>query len=183
MIDDERQELAADYVLNALDPYAAGSFEAQLASDPELRAFTDELCEAAAGLAQAVDRLVAQDHHGPGERAAPRRVVGPGTPPDVGKAFLEHVFGFLFIVRHLEHEGIQARRKAIVKRPKRRLLAGGNAREQLDVELTVGFFGGGHGRANGNSGGNARAPHHRDRFTGAGECGVPRRLASGEHMD
>ncbi len=54
MIDDERQDQAAAYALNELDPYATGAFEAALASDPELRALTDELCEAAAALAHTV---------------------------------------------------------------------------------------------------------------------------------
>ncbi len=48
MIDEERQDLAADYALNELDPYKAGAFEAELARDPELRALTEELCEAVA---------------------------------------------------------------------------------------------------------------------------------------
>jgi anti-sigma-K factor RskA len=53
MIDEDRQGLAAEYALNALSASAAREFEAELARDPELRAFTDELCEATAALAQA----------------------------------------------------------------------------------------------------------------------------------
>lgn len=51
MIDEQHQDLAAEYVLDALDPAAARAFEAELAADPELRAFTTELREAAAALA------------------------------------------------------------------------------------------------------------------------------------
>lgn len=56
MIDEERQDLAADYALNELDPYKTGAFEAELARDPELRALTEELCEAAASLAHDAPR-------------------------------------------------------------------------------------------------------------------------------
>jgi len=56
MIDEERQDLAADYALNELDPYKTGAFEAELARDPELRALTEELCEAAASLAHNAPR-------------------------------------------------------------------------------------------------------------------------------
>src|SRR4051812_28863222 len=58
MIDEERQDQAAAYALNALDAYATGAFEAELAGDPELRALTDELCEAAASLAHAAPRAL-----------------------------------------------------------------------------------------------------------------------------
>jgi len=51
MIDEQHQDLASEYVLDALDPSAARAFEAELAADPELRAFTGELREAAAALA------------------------------------------------------------------------------------------------------------------------------------
>ena len=56
MIDEERQDLAADYALNVLDPYKAGAFEAELASNAELRALTEDLCEAAASLAHDAPR-------------------------------------------------------------------------------------------------------------------------------
>lgn len=51
MIDEHRQDLAAEYALDALDPESARAFEALLATDPELKAFTDSLREAAAALA------------------------------------------------------------------------------------------------------------------------------------
>lgn len=51
MIDETRQDLASAYVLNALSASEARAFEAELARDPELRAFTDELLETAATLA------------------------------------------------------------------------------------------------------------------------------------
>ncbi len=56
MIDEEHQDLAADYALNTLDPYKAGAFEAELAHNPELRALTEDLCEAAALLAHDAPR-------------------------------------------------------------------------------------------------------------------------------
>lgn len=56
MIDEQRQDLAAEYALNALNAAAARAFEAELARDPELRAFTDELRETAAVLAYAAPR-------------------------------------------------------------------------------------------------------------------------------
>jgi anti-sigma-K factor RskA len=51
MIDENRQDLAAEYALDALDPEAARAFEAMLANDPELKALADSLREAAAALA------------------------------------------------------------------------------------------------------------------------------------
>ena len=51
MIDDERQDLAADYALEALEGHAAHTFEAELAADPELHALARELRDAAAKLA------------------------------------------------------------------------------------------------------------------------------------
>jgi anti-sigma-K factor RskA len=56
MIDDQRQDLAAEYALGSLNAAAARAFEAELASDPELRAFTDELRETAAQLAHTAPR-------------------------------------------------------------------------------------------------------------------------------
>jgi anti-sigma-K factor RskA len=56
MIDEDRQDLAIAYVLGALDPRAEGAFEAALAEDAELRAFTDEMRDAAAGLAHTASR-------------------------------------------------------------------------------------------------------------------------------
>lgn len=54
MIDEERQDQAAEFVLN--EPDASAAFKAQLLRDPELRALTDELREAAAALAHAAPR-------------------------------------------------------------------------------------------------------------------------------
>jgi anti-sigma-K factor RskA len=56
MIDEDRQDLAIAYVLGTLDPRAEGAFETSLAEDAELRAFTDELRDAAAGLAHTAPR-------------------------------------------------------------------------------------------------------------------------------
>jgi anti-sigma-K factor RskA len=56
MIDEDRQDLAAAYVMGALDPREEGAFEAALMDDAELRAFTDELREAAAGMAHTAPR-------------------------------------------------------------------------------------------------------------------------------
>jgi anti-sigma-K factor RskA len=56
MIDEHHQDLAAEYVLDALEPEAARAFEAKLAADPELREFTAGLREAAAALAHAAPR-------------------------------------------------------------------------------------------------------------------------------
>ena len=53
MIDETKQDLAAEYVLGALDAGAARAFEAELQADAELRAFTDELRETTAALAHA----------------------------------------------------------------------------------------------------------------------------------
>ena len=53
MIDETQQDLAAEYVLGALDARAAGAFEADMEADAELRALVDELREAAAALAHA----------------------------------------------------------------------------------------------------------------------------------
>jgi anti-sigma-K factor RskA len=51
MIDENRQDLAAEYAMDALDPESARAFEAMLAKDAELKAFADQLREAAALLA------------------------------------------------------------------------------------------------------------------------------------
>jgi anti-sigma-K factor RskA len=51
MIDEHRQDLAAEYALDALDAESARAFEAMLANDPELKALTDDLRETAATLA------------------------------------------------------------------------------------------------------------------------------------
>jgi len=51
MIDEHRQDLAAEYALDALDPESARAFEAMLANDAELRALADDLRETAATLA------------------------------------------------------------------------------------------------------------------------------------
>jgi anti-sigma-K factor RskA len=52
MIDEHRQDLAAEYALDALDPESARAFEAMLTNDSELRALTDDLRETAATLAR-----------------------------------------------------------------------------------------------------------------------------------
>jgi anti-sigma-K factor RskA len=54
MIDEHRQDLAAEYALDALDPESTRAFEALLAEDAELRALADHLREAAAALAHDV---------------------------------------------------------------------------------------------------------------------------------
>lgn len=51
MIDEHRQDLAAEYALDALDPESARAFEAILAGDPELKALADGLRETASMLA------------------------------------------------------------------------------------------------------------------------------------
>jgi anti-sigma-K factor RskA len=51
MIDEKRQDLAAEYALDALDPESTRAFEKLLASDPELKALSDQLRETAALLA------------------------------------------------------------------------------------------------------------------------------------
>ncbi|MEP6671283.1 MAG: anti-sigma factor [Chthoniobacter sp.] len=51
MIDEHRQDLAAEYALDALDPESARAFEAMLANDAELKALADDLRETAAALA------------------------------------------------------------------------------------------------------------------------------------
>ncbi len=53
MIDETKQDLAAEYVLGSLDVRDAGAFEAELQADAELRAFVDELRESTAALAHA----------------------------------------------------------------------------------------------------------------------------------
>lgn len=52
MIDEQQQDLASEYALGNLDADAARAFEVELATNPELRALTDELREAAASLAR-----------------------------------------------------------------------------------------------------------------------------------
>ena len=54
MIDEHRQDLAAEYALDALDPESARAFEALLANDAELKALADGLRETAAALAHDV---------------------------------------------------------------------------------------------------------------------------------
>jgi anti-sigma-K factor RskA len=71
MIDEERQDLAADYALNELDPYKTGAFEAELARDPELRALTEDVCEAAASLA----------HDAPILASVRGEAIAPSAPP------------------------------------------------------------------------------------------------------
>jgi anti-sigma-K factor RskA len=54
MIDEHLQDLAAEYALDSLDSESARAFEAMLATDPELKALTDSLREAATALAHNV---------------------------------------------------------------------------------------------------------------------------------
>jgi len=56
MIDENRQDLAAEYALDALDPESARAFEKLLAGDAELKALTDQLRETAASLAHGAPR-------------------------------------------------------------------------------------------------------------------------------
>ena len=51
MIDEHRQDLAAEYALDALDPESMRAFEAMLAGDAELKALADDLRETASALA------------------------------------------------------------------------------------------------------------------------------------
>jgi anti-sigma-K factor RskA len=51
MIDENRQDLAAEYAVDALDPESTRAFESMLANDPQLKAFADQLRETAATLA------------------------------------------------------------------------------------------------------------------------------------
>jgi len=51
MIDEHRQDLAAEYALDALDPESTRAFETILAGDAELKALADNLRETAAALA------------------------------------------------------------------------------------------------------------------------------------
>jgi anti-sigma-K factor RskA len=51
MIDEHRQDLAAEYALGSLDPESTRAFESILATDPELRTLADGLRETAATLA------------------------------------------------------------------------------------------------------------------------------------
>jgi anti-sigma-K factor RskA len=51
MIDEAKQDQAADYALGMMDAAAERAFEAELKADEELRAFTMELREAAAAMA------------------------------------------------------------------------------------------------------------------------------------
>jgi len=53
MIDEHRQDLAAEYALGSLDPESARAFEAILAGDAELKDLADGLRETAAALAHA----------------------------------------------------------------------------------------------------------------------------------
>ena len=53
MIDEEKQDRAAEYVLGSMAARAAGEFEAELQADAELRAFVDDLRESTAALAHA----------------------------------------------------------------------------------------------------------------------------------
>lgn len=54
MIDEKQEEQAALWAMDLLPPDEAREFEAQLAADPELRAFADEMRAAAAQMAHAV---------------------------------------------------------------------------------------------------------------------------------
>jgi len=56
MIDEHQQDLASEYALGALDAGTIRAFEAELAANPELRALTGELREAAAALAHTAPR-------------------------------------------------------------------------------------------------------------------------------
>lgn len=56
MIDEQRQDLAAEYALDALDPESTRAFEAMLALDPELKALAESLRETAAALAHDAPR-------------------------------------------------------------------------------------------------------------------------------
>jgi len=54
MISEEKQDLAMEYALGMLEGAALRAFEAELKSDPELRALSDEMRESAASMAHAV---------------------------------------------------------------------------------------------------------------------------------
>ena len=96
MIDEHRQDLAAEYALDALDPESTRAFEAMLAGDPELKALADDLRETAAALAHACARTTApagtararscqHSRRGPGGHTSPTR--RPSTPaPSIAPA-------------------------------------------------------------------------------------------------
>lgn len=56
MIDEQHQDLAAEYALDGLDPESTRAFEAMLATDPELKALAESLRETAAALAHDAPR-------------------------------------------------------------------------------------------------------------------------------
>ena len=59
MIDELKQELLVDYLLNELDPASAERVRAEISADPELREFVRETEEAYASIAFAIPRIPA----------------------------------------------------------------------------------------------------------------------------
>ncbi len=94
MIDEHRQDLAAEYALDALDPESARAFEALLASDAELKALADDLRETTATLAldapahlpppelreRILSRIRAEAEAGPAATTAAPTTTPSGTP-------------------------------------------------------------------------------------------------------
>jgi anti-sigma-K factor RskA len=77
MIDELKQELLVDYLLNELDPASAESVRAEISADPELREFVRETEEAYASIALAIPPI-------PAPAGLPRRILeseGGATPP------------------------------------------------------------------------------------------------------
>jgi anti-sigma-K factor RskA len=57
MIDDEKQQVAIDYILGELSPADSASFENELSQDEELRQFTKELTDTVASIALATPSI------------------------------------------------------------------------------------------------------------------------------
>ncbi len=122
MIDEQRQDRAAEYALDALDPAAARAFEAELARDPELRALTDELREAAAALAHTAPRQLPspelRERVMSAVRAEAAAVSAPALAPARGRSVLPWVLaaGFALTTGALWMELTQWRNEALTLR-------------------------------------------------------------------
>ena len=80
MIDELKQELLVDYLLNELDPALAERVRAEISADPELRDFVRETEEAYASIALTIPRIPAPA--GPG-RDYQLWVIDPKIPQPV----------------------------------------------------------------------------------------------------
>ena len=85
--------------------------------------------------AEAVNGLVAENDHGPGEGLALGGIVGRRLVPEVKEPVLESVTGLLFIIQNAPGERKETARKAVIQFRERSLVPRGYALQDRFVGL------------------------------------------------